>query len=279
MNKRLLLPIFVILCSAASHNVVAKTYFELDLSEETAKYLIDRALHLTMNSYQTQQEADAEQHESSAKIYKEMANEAKHIANRAEQNLIKFGNAAQIAKENIGDSNCLAGKTSASALFADLQTRIVEEIQKNINDTNETLNNLREWVIKISQEAIERSTEADQATQNNSPADVVTDAQRKASLACLIATQKNNDVNLMQEHVDFYENILKTIYQNFDDKIAALNTKPAFGATFTQYAKVLITNKWAKRVAGILVTCGICMFVYNRYNQSNKSNDEENDDE
>ncbi|HEV2601281.1 MAG TPA: hypothetical protein VGT41_03215 [Candidatus Babeliales bacterium] len=72
-------------------------------------------------------------------------------------------------------------------------------------------------------------------------------------------------------------NLPSSLEQYF--KIEEPSSKSTTTDDAISYAKAIVTNSWVKRIACTLVACGICTFVYNRYNQAHESNEERSDNE
>ncbi|HEV2601282.1 MAG TPA: hypothetical protein VGT41_03220 [Candidatus Babeliales bacterium] len=169
----------------------------------------------------------------------EFVNKTKQRAKEAVEALIEFGNQAAAAKQTNDPKQNLAGKTSALKLLTELKTDLIKPIEQGITTIS-------------------------------------------ANIASH-ARETDNDIKSLEKlekDLTYGENLLATVTKEMDSIIATSNiTEPSFSTRFTQHAKAVITNKWTKRMAFMLVACGIGKWLYNRYNQADESNDEESDTE
>ncbi|HEV2601279.1 MAG TPA: hypothetical protein VGT41_03205 [Candidatus Babeliales bacterium] len=279
MNKRFLLTSFTIVALATLNNAIAETHID---PEKAAECFLSSALHLKIEAYRAKQDIEAYQAEKQktgysfgnyAELLKIRMDLVNRMADKAEKDLIKFGN---------------AGRPSAIELLAQLKRKLIKEAYDTITDTDANLKRRNQLYIAARDEDFHLKDPYTKLPTTTHDSQIkMHDAGTKAALAAIKENYANKiNTGINNEHLgtadEFacFENIIKTIEKEIDDTITALQTPEpsSFASAFQLYAKTFATNKWTKRVACVLVACGICQFVYNRYNSSDKSNDSDESD-
>ncbi|HEV2601276.1 MAG TPA: hypothetical protein VGT41_03190 [Candidatus Babeliales bacterium] len=268
MNKRLLLPILAILCISLSNNVKAERHF--DLSKRTADHLLFRAKELLLTYHAAQGYVKNNPAEQISESDQQKFLQVQRDADEAKQDLIEFGRQAQTATRTNAETS-LTGKTSATELLAQLKKESLQKVEESIIQTRKSIEYNRKEAIRYSELAINSEAKWETALDLNAVADL---GESKRS-----ANYHNNETHKLENKLIVLEDVLTTVEQDLERTIMTLqNATPPLTSSFTQHIKSFISNKWTKRVAGILVTCGICKLAYDRYSRAKKSNNSDESD-